>query len=290
MRQLPYPLLTTIAILGVFFIQTVEPVFAQEAASGKHLFNEVNHFQNQASHAAQTQQTDLQSIIKKADTLITSRISSLNTLSTRIQNDKRLSASEKNSLSSDIQTDMSGLTALKTKIDADTDATTARNDAKQIITNYYIYAVFEPKLRLLVTINNLQTATSNIQALIPHLQSLINTYKSQGKDVTQLQTLLNDISSQLQTINTTLTKDTTTVQGISVSSKSTAQTTFTQVRQDLAQIVRTDLAKIRSDFAQMRPLFKQIIVTKQVTSSPSHTVTTSSPTETEITTSPSASQ
>jgi DNA repair exonuclease SbcCD ATPase subunit len=258
MKQLSYIITAALAIIGMLLVQNVVSAFAQDVG-GKHLINEVNHFQNQASSAANKNQDNLQGIIQKADSLIANRLSSLNELLTRLQNDKRLSANEKSSLTSDIQNEISGLTSLKTKIDADTDVTTARTDAKQIITNYYVYVVFDPKVRLLITINNLQTVTANVQALVPQLQSLINTLKSQGQDVTQLQALLDDISSQLQTINTTLTNDATTVEGVSVSSESTAHTTFVKIHQDLSQIVKTDFGKIRSDFEQMRTLFKQII-------------------------------
>src|SRR5579864_7463496 len=195
---------SSIAALGIIVMQGALPAFAANSLGAQKLVNQVNHEQNQASRAAQKQSNELQNIINRSNTMISSRISSLNTLSTRVQNDTRLSASEKSSLTSEIQTDISGLTALKTKIDADTDATTARSDEKTIVSSYYIFAAFEPKIRYLIILNNLQTVTTNLQSLVPQLQNIINTFKSQGKDVTQLQALLSDISSQLQTINTTI--------------------------------------------------------------------------------------
>ena len=250
---------------------------AVETGAGETGGRDVNRFQNQASKAAQRQDNQLQNIIQRADKLVENRLSSLNSLATRVQNDTRLTSSEKSSLSAEIQTDISGLTTLKAKIDADTDVSTARTDARQIITNYYIYALFEPKIRLLIVLNNLQTVTGNVQNLVPQIQNLINTFKSQGKDVTQLQTLLNDVSTQLQTINTTLTNDITTVQNVSVTSGvSSAETAFTRVRQDVAQVVRTGFAKIRQDFSQMRTLFHQLIL--PVPSSSSASATTQIPT------------
>jgi len=259
MKRIIYSITAVIAFLGIIFAQNVLPAFAAETLGGPKVLNEANRIENQASHAADKQSNELQNIINRANSLISNRLSSLNELSTRIQNDKRLSSSEKSSLSSDITTDSNGLTALKTKIDADTDVTTARADEKQIITSYYVYAVFEPKMRLLITLNNLQTITTNVQVLVPQLQNLINTYKSQGGDVTQLQSLLTDISTQLQTINTTITNDISTVEGVSTTSSSGASATFSKVRQDISQIVKTDFVKIRTDFSQMRPLFKELI-------------------------------
>ena len=264
---------TTIVITGAILLQSAFPAFAAQTAGGQKLLNIANRVDKSASKAASKQTNELQNIISRSNTLITNRLTSLSTLSTRIQGDKRLSTSEKSSLTSDIQTDTNGLTALKTKIDADTDATTARTDEKQIITNFYVYAAFEPKLRYLIILNNLQTTTSNIQALVPQLQNLINTFKSQGKDVTQLQSLLDDISSQLQTVNTTISSDITTVQNISTTSNPTTDQ-FSKIKQDISQIVRSGLGKIKSDFDQMRPLFKQLISQKQATPTPSSTVST----------------
>ncbi|MCL5797314.1 MAG: hypothetical protein M1366_00745 [Patescibacteria group bacterium] len=263
------------AFAGTFIASSALPVFAQNFGNG--LIRDVNRLENQATKTAQRQENQLQNIIQRADTLITNRLTSLTNLNNRVQNDSKLTSSEKSSLSAEIQTDINGLTTLKAKIDADTDFATARTDAKQIITGYYIYAVFEPKIRLLIVINNLQTVTANIQVLVPQIQNLINTFQSQGKNVSQLQSLLNDASSQLQTINTTLTNDITTVQNVSVNSgTSGAETTFAQVRQDIAQVVRAGFAKIRSDFSQMRTLFHELIIAGQPVSSSSATVQTPS--------------
>ena len=266
----------TIAISATILVQSALPAFAAESLGGQKLVNQVTHEQNQASRAAQRQSTELQNIISRSNTLISNRLASLNALSTRLQNDTHLSASEKSTLSSDIQTDISGLTALKTKIDADTDATTARSDEKTIITNYYVYAAFEPKVRYLIILNNLQTTTTNLQALVPQLQNLINTLKSQGKDVTQLQSLLTDASSQLQTINTTITSGITTVENIPTTSQP-ASGTFSSIKTNITQVVKTAFAKIRSDLSQMRPLFKQLISQGSTTPAPSQAATTTTP-------------
>jgi hypothetical protein len=286
-------LITTATIVGILLVQGAMPVFAVNTiGNGQGLVNQVNRETNQASKAANKQENNLQNIIARSNTLITNRITSLNSLSSRVQNDSRLSASEKSSLTSDIQTTISGLTALKTKIDADTDTTTARSDEKTIITSYYVYAAFEPKMRYLIVLNNLQTTTANLQALVPQLQNLIDTFKSNGDDVTQLQALLSDVSSQLQTINTTITADITKVQNVSTTS-SPAEGTFSSVRSDVTQVVKTGLAKIRADFEQMRPLFKQIVSQKTGTPTSSQAATTSpsgTPTTPGVSVSPAPTQ
>lgn len=291
MKKIVYFVSTLLTLSGLSISVSVLPAFALDTAGGQKLLNATNkmetHMQNQeirmenqASKSANKSASELQNIISRADTLIVNRLDSLNTLLNRVQNDTRLTADEKSSLTTEIQQDVSGLTALKAKIDADTDVTTARADTKTIITSYYIYAVFEPKVRLLVTLNNLQTTTGYIQALVPQLQNLINTLKAQGKDTSQLQPLLDDISSQLQTINTTLASDITTVQNISTTTKRNPSD-FSKVRQDISEIVRSGFAKIKSDFEKMRPLFKQLVGTVSTTSgTPTGTAPTVAVTET----------
>jgi len=281
-------LLTTLTITGAILLQSSLPALAAENVGGQKLLNQVNHEVNQASKAANKQSDRLPTIISRSNTMITNRIASLTKLLNRIQNDKRLSASEKTTLTTQIQTDISGLNGLKTKIDADKDATTAKNDEKSIITSYYVYAAFEPKVRYLIILNNLQATTNNIQLLVPQLQKLVNTFKSQGKDVTAIQALLDDVSSQLTTINTTITSDITAVQNVSTTAKP-ADGTFAKVKQDISQIIRAGLGKIRSDFDQMKPLFKQLISQQQGSPTPSTSAVSTTPPAISPTTSVSAS-
>lgn len=227
------------------------------------LGHEVQNWQNQASKTADLKGKRLVNIISRGDQMITSRLTSLNNLDARINADVKLQSGEKGALVSDIQTEISGLTALKIKLDADTDLTTAVSDEKQIITGYYIYAITEPKIRLLIILSNLQSVSLYLQALIPQLQNLITTLQVQGKDVSGLQPLLADINSQIQAINTALSTDINNLNAVSISSSQTqAKTVFTQTRSDISQIVRADFLKIKSDINQMRLILKQIIFSK----------------------------
>ncbi len=260
----------TIFILTIILSTLVvvsRPVFAQMGVDKliNRTQNEENQANKQASRTAQRQEQNLDNLKKRADTLVDNRIASLNKVLQRIQNDTSLSADDKTSLSAEVQTNINSLTQLKTKIDADTDITTARADAKTIITSYKIFAIFEPKIRTLITIDNLSALQVKISSLTPKLQDLINNLKSQGKDVSKLQPLLDDINSNLVTINTKLAADKQTVLSISISSSPSA---FAAVRQDLASI-RSDFAKIRHDIGQMRVEFQTVIKINVNQSTPS---------------------
>ncbi|HSD98807.1 MAG TPA: hypothetical protein VLB73_03875 [Patescibacteria group bacterium] len=244
----------SLLILGVFTV--VQPVSQVSALNG----NTLGRLQEKASDAAEKASNQLTKIQQRGDAMITVRLTSLQNLLTRIQNDKKLSADEKTAFQSDINTTIASLTALKTKLDADTDATTALADAKSIVTSYRIYMIFEPKIRLTIIIDNLQSATTTISGLITKIQTLLDTLKSQGKDVTTSQNALNDATTQVNAINTILATDKSLVNGITINTAN-PQSIFVQVRKDLAT-VRADVAKIRSDFATIRGNVKLLINVK----------------------------
>lgn len=265
----------SVAILGILILLgLVTPAFAATNPLQR-LQTYVTNQENQASKSADRQATrqadQLSNVIKRADTLIQNRLTSLSNLKTRINGDSRLSADEKSSLSANVDTDVSGLTTLKTKIDADTDVTVARTDAKSIITDYHIYLIFMPKIRLVLIIDNLSTLTTNFQALTPKIQDLINNLKGQGKDVTTLQSQLDDINSRLQTITTTLNSDKQTLMALTASSTNAA-TTFSKVRSDLVT-TRQSFAQIRQDITKMRAAFGSVFSKTGASASPSATTT-----------------
>jgi hypothetical protein len=92
--------------------------------------------------------TDVKCVIHYGDLAIGARQGSLATLNGRVTEqfkDGHITSSDNATLTGDIATNESGLSALKTKLDADTDAATARADVKSIYTTYRIYLVVLPR-------------------------------------------------------------------------------------------------------------------------------------------------
>lgn len=210
-----------------------------------------------ATRAAERLSDNLSKVKERGDRMITERVRALQKLLGRIQNDKKLSSADKSSLSGDINTTIASLNALKSKIDADTDPATARSDVKSILTNFRIFAIYIPKIRLLITIGNLQTESSRMTTLSGKLQTLITKLQSQGKDVSSLQASLTDMNAQITAINSLLTTDKSLVSAVNTTSAD-PKSVFTQVRKDLATI-RQDFAQIRHDIATMRDTIRIIL-------------------------------
>lgn len=237
-------------LIFAFGLANTSPVWAQYG--GQRFITQAQKLENRASSSAAHESLSLQNIISRATNMISKRVASLNNLISRINSDSKLSSDEKTSLVSDVNAEITTLNTLQTKISSDTDVTTARNDAKTIVTNNHIYLVFEPKYRILVVIDNLQTLSGKVSSLSGQVQTTIDSLKLQGKDTTNLQNLLNDVNSQLSTINSHLSSDKSSIEAVTLTDATGAHSVFVTVRQDLAQNVRANFAKIRSDFAQMR--------------------------------------
>ncbi len=139
----------------------------------------------------------LAKIIARSDTAITARIADLNKLNTRVQGLKNVSSTEKTNISNDVQTNISGLTSLKAKIDADTDATAALNDEKTITGSFRIYALVVPQGSILASVDRVNTIVDLMTPIGSKIQSRITADQTAGKDVSALQTLLSDFNSKI---------------------------------------------------------------------------------------------
>ncbi|MGA2910655.1 MAG: hypothetical protein ABSE04_02520 [Candidatus Microgenomates bacterium] len=137
-------------------------------------------------------------IIKtRADGEITARLNSLNEAITRIGAVKRLTDDQKNTFTTEVQTDITNLSALKTKIDADSDLPTLTADAKSLFTDYRVYAVFLPQIHEIISTDIIQTAATNLTAIAGKLQTRITALQTSGKSVSDLQGFLNDMNAKI---------------------------------------------------------------------------------------------
>ena len=136
-------------------------------------------------------------IITRSDTAITSRITALNNLSTRVGAMVNVDATTKANINSQIQTNVTGLTALKAKIDSETDVTTLLSDEKTITGNYRIYALIIPRGYIVASSDRITTINGLMTALSTKLQTRITTAQSAGHDVAALQTDLNDLNAKI---------------------------------------------------------------------------------------------
>lgn len=175
--------ITVSGIPGIAF-----PVFAQTAASSP------SGMQVEKS-AKQTER--MAKIISKANQEIDRRITELNKLIEQVGNMKRVSAQEKASLASMVQTQIADLNSVKTKIDADTDIETLRTDVKSITISYRIYALVIPRGHILVAADRLRMIANMMSETAIKLETRISTAKTAGKDVAALESALADLKTKI---------------------------------------------------------------------------------------------
>lgn len=156
--------------------------------------------------------TDVKCVIAAGDQLIAARQTSLTTLNTKITTDlnaKKITGDQASALQSDVTTNQTGLSNLKTRLDAETTARDARLDVANIFLQFRIYAVVLPRdyrhLFLDIEINvkeKMKDAAPAIQAAISKapaaqqakLKDLFSDYQQQIANAeTQIDTAQQDI-------------------------------------------------------------------------------------------------
>jgi hypothetical protein len=153
-----------------------------------------------AQTADQTQR--MQTIQTKGAQEIDRRLATLTGLSTKIASAAKLNAGDKTTLTNEVTTEQAGLTALKTKLAAETTVDGARGDAQTIINGYRVYALIVPKIYLVKTADDQQVIEAKVASIIPTLQASITTAKNDGKDVASLQTQLDTATTKQQAAQT----------------------------------------------------------------------------------------
>lgn len=137
----------------------------------------------------------------RADQEIARRIDALNQLNTRIQAMTKLTTTEKATLDTSINTQVSTLTALKAKIDADSDITTLKTDVKSITESYRIFMLIIPQGRITVASDKLKSAAEVEAALAAKLTARIDADTAAGKDTAAEKKALADMQAKIADAN-----------------------------------------------------------------------------------------
>jgi hypothetical protein len=189
-------------IILITFLVLIFSAGSVYAANGSLLQVKEARVASRAAVISQTQANISVDLRNRAEKEISRRLDFLNQLITKISGIKKLSAAEKTSLQTQIQTQIDRLTALQTKINADTDNTTLKTDVKSIISNYYIFLFFRVQVNLLIAADRVSTTAVNFSQIYNKLQTRISQAQAAGDDVTQLNILLVDMNTKINDTNT----------------------------------------------------------------------------------------
>jgi len=159
-----------------------------------------------AERKEQRQETTLENLKKRSLAEIDRRIKSLNQIMTKVTELKKLSDEQKATITTQIQTEITNLTTLRAKIEAETDLEILKTDAKSIISSYRVYALFIPKIHILTGAEATLTAIEKMTSAYTELNQRADDAAIGGSDTTQVELLL----ATMQTMITSATTDTNT--------------------------------------------------------------------------------
>lgn len=226
--------LAILSLTGITLTSGYSAVLAQSATNSGQL------------NRAANQQQRISNLQTKADMEINRRLSSLNNALSRLNNSQKLTAADKATLTGLIQTDITNLTALKAKIDADTDLPTLRTDVQSIVKDYRIYALIMPKGGIAVAADRVLSYADKLTALSTKLQNITLKLQAQGKDTSAIQSSITDLNAQIKDAQTQAQAAHDTVMSLTPDgypgNKATLQTAIADLK-----TARNDLQKGRLD-------------------------------------------
>ena len=148
--------------------------------------------------------TSLSKMKARGEQLIKERVNALTSTGNTLANSKTLTADQKAAFSTNIATQISGLTTLGTSISASLDATSTKALVNKIFTDFRIYAIVIPQIRLEKRIEDLQNHTSKLTDVFVKIQTKIDAQKAKGKNVTVWQKSLDEAKIVIATDTTKL--------------------------------------------------------------------------------------
>jgi hypothetical protein len=116
----------------------------------------------------------LANLKSKGTTEIDRRLANLNAALTKLTASTKLSATDKATLTKQVQAEITGLTALKAKLAADTDLATARADVASIVADYRVYVLMLPKVRMVASADRFAVAEQKLTVLHDKLKAKVD--------------------------------------------------------------------------------------------------------------------
>ena len=145
-----------------------------------------------------TEATRLAAVIAKGNSDITTRTTALTALIAKVTAGKKLTATQKTDLTTEMQGEITGLGTLKTTLDADTTAAAARLDFARIFSEHYVFAFYIPRTDRIIAADNLDDAAIQLTALVPKLQGYITQAQTAGNTVAALNASLATMQADIK--------------------------------------------------------------------------------------------
>jgi hypothetical protein len=183
---------------------------------------------------------------------IDGRLATLKALTTAVGAAKHLTAAHRTTLTTLLQGDQSGLTALRTKVSGETTVAGVRTDAQRMVDDYRIYLLVGPKVRLSVAADIETAAVAQLKTTADTLAAAIATAKQNGKDTTRAEADLADLRAQTDAAGTAIAGQADTLLAIAPGPDAAAIQGKVKPVREAVRTGRTDLRKALADAKAIR--------------------------------------
>lgn len=154
------------------------------------------------SGAKNSEQTKLADWRDRADREIERRIEALNKFETRVETLKKIGDAQKTSLGTSLQSQLTDLAALQTKVAADADLATLRADVQSLAKSYRPFALVIPQSATIAAADRALALIGTMTTVGEKLETRIADAKAAGSDVAALETSLADYAAKLKDAKT----------------------------------------------------------------------------------------
>jgi hypothetical protein len=186
-----------------------------------------------------------------ANTQIAGRLTALDAAIPAVDGNAVITSADKTTLTATLTADVSGLTALRQTIDADTTAQQASIDERTIFTTYRVYALALPQVRYAAAgdgiAGDVLPALTNAQ----HALETLLAGPDSAKNTAAVQASMNDLEVQLSTAATKSTGLAATVLAFTPAAYDANHALLSPSRQNLAG-ARAAIASAQADIASVR--------------------------------------
>jgi hypothetical protein len=148
--------------------------------------------------------TLVSTIISKGNNEINRRLTTLNSLASKISSSTKISASDKTTLTNEVNSEVSGLSTLKTTLDACTTLSCAKSSAQSIFSEYRVYALVVPQVDMIKAADNQQLTEAKLATIASQLNTRLSSSSSSNSTLLADLTTMNSDISSAQSLSSTV--------------------------------------------------------------------------------------
>jgi hypothetical protein len=200
---------------------------------------------------------DLDGARARCVTAVDRRLTTLDQLDTRLTEARYVSDEQEAALHESIGAARDGLTALRAEMASDTDRAELRDDCRRIVTDFRVYLLLTPQVRMIGAADSVDHAVARLDGAIADAQAAIDEAAAGGADVTEPTRLLEEVRAATSEADTLADGVIAAVTPLTPADydAGTAGPVLRSARRDLVTVAK-DLRSARADLVQIHRLLR----------------------------------